>query len=425
MPYADPIIAAGRLIPNNLGLNVSGTGFTRGGQPWRGIGINHFALFLNELQDMGVGGIGGYSADMTAIKQTWGLPFIRFAVGPYDRTSWNALFRTNKSAFYAKLDAIVAKAEALGVGLMPVLLWDVLGFCQMTYDRYGTEDLPPKLADKSSNLWAMFSEYVSEVVTRYRSSPAIWAWCLGNEIANKLGPEYYSGWIPDGSTAAWMNWGTRPGGGTYPAGSFMSMRQWTDWTSNAVQLINNLDGYGRYVSSGTPIGNSFAVGAQTANTLTADTLAQWQNAAYNLPWVVYEDQSFPIICRHIYPLTTGDAMFFNGAQKTGPEVVALCKAWADSVNRPFVLEEFGATCHGDTVDQVTPQDGVSIAAEATNWTAMLNSVMTNNIQVSAAWNYGGNFSGGSAWMKWKMSDPAKTYQLTALATANQSYRLGW
>lgn len=397
-----------------LGLQVSGTTFTKDGRVFRGLGINHYALALNELDDMGVGGIGGYSADMTAIKQTWGLPFIRCSFGWYYRTSWYNNYYLNKTAYFAKLDLIVSKAEELGVGLIPSLFWSLRGFCDMTFDVYGTLSPMSALSNKSSNAWLLASTFITEIVTRYKSSPAIWAWSLGNEIASSCGPEYFSTWIPDGSSQAFLNWGARPGGGTYTASDMMTMQQYRVFTQNCIELIHSIDTYGRFISSGNALGNSFAVGAQTASTATADTLAQWNSSVLSMPWVKYRDFNFDTVCCHAYPQSLVNGTFFNGSEKTNSELIALHKGWADAANRPFFLEEFGATYHGDPVDQIS----TDLTTETDNFNAALSAISANNIQLASAWNYGGNFAGGSAWMKWKMSDPAKQYQLVALATAN-------
>ena len=410
----DPLLNGALFSSPKLGLQSVGTNYKLNGRNFSGLGINHYALCLNELADMGVGGIGGYSADITAIKRTWGLPFIRTAFGWYDRTSWYTKYYQQKAAYFAALDQVVAKCEAEGVGLMPSLFWSLRGFCDMTFDVYGTLSPMSALSNKSSNAWALMAQYVTEVVTRYKDSPAIWAWDFGNETVSSCGPEYYPTWVPDGTTYAFLNWGARPGGGTYTAADMLSMQQWRVVTQNVIELIRSIDPYGRFISSGTAMGNSFAVNTQTSNTLTADTLAQWNSSVLNMPWVIYRDVNFEGVCGHIYPQSLANSKFYGGAEKTHAELIALSKGWADAANRTFFLQEFGATFHGDPVDETS----VDLATETANFQAALDAIKNSNVQLAAAWNYGGNFAGGSAWMKWKMNDPAKIYQMTMLATAN-------
>jgi len=415
MPYLDALQQGPAYAPKK-GLNVSGIGFKRNGKAFTGLGINHYSLALNSLVDMGVGGIASTYADLRDIKQTWGLPFVRVSFGWYSQSSWYDYYHQQKATYFAKIDELVANAEALGVGLIPALFWNLKGFCDMTYDVYGTYSPMSQLGNKSSNAWILASTFITEVVSRYKDSPAIWAWGLGNEIVNADGPEYHSSWAPDGSKAAWLNWGTRPGGGTYLATDKMTMAQWRDFSRNCIELINSLDPYGRFISGSSPIGNSFAVTAQTTDSLGADNLAKWNSAANGLPWVIYREQNFDTVCNHIYPHLVSNGMFFSDGGKTHGELIALTKGWADAYGKPFFLEEFGSTYHGDPVDQTS----VDLATEAANFQAALDAIRTNNVQLGAAWNYGGNFSGGPAWMKWKMSDPTKRYQLEMLALANAS-----
>jgi len=406
-----------------LGLRAYGNQFVKGDRVFRGIGVNHFALLLRQV-DSALGTAVDYSADMTAIKQTWGLPFIRLAAGWYSRSTWFNKWYSAKAAYLAAFDAIVAKAEALGLGLIPCLFWDLKGFTDATYDVYGSRSNLPNLASKSSNAWALASEFVSDIVSRYRSSPAIWGWEIANEATGNTGPEYWPTWALDGTGVdggssplpSSLNWGAPPEGGAYAAGDKMSMANYLKFSNDCKTLIQQLDGYGRIVISGNGQGNSFAVGAQTANSLTADTLAKWNAAVGAMSWPVYRDQSSTVISYHSYPLSLSNSQFFNGAEKTAAQMIALFKGWADAVNKPFFLGEFGATYigHGSQPDEISSTSG----EEATNFNAILSAITANDIQLSAAWNYGGDLAGASTWQYWKMSDATKTYQLTAIAAAN-------
>ena len=83
--------------------------------------------------------------------------------------------------------------------------------------------------------------------------------------------------------------------------------------------IQQADGYGRAVLSGNALGNSFAVGAQTANSLTADTQAKWDSnsATLNMSLAGVPGSSIPD-CQHTpYPSSLYNSpQFFSGAEKT-------------------------------------------------------------------------------------------------------------
>jgi endo-1,4-beta-mannosidase len=73
------------------------------------------------------------------------------------------------------LDDVVRSAEENNVGLIPSFFWagfavpDVVG---EPVNRWG---------DPDSQVHAFMKNYVREVVTRYKDSPAIWGWEFGNE----------------------------------------------------------------------------------------------------------------------------------------------------------------------------------------------------------------------------------------------------
>jgi Cellulase (glycosyl hydrolase family 5) len=419
--FTDPLMAAAVQQSPKLGLQVSGTKFILGGVERRGIGLNHFSLLLRQL-DTTLGPAVDYTADMTTIKQSYGLPFVRFAAGWHSRSAWYNKWYLAKSAYFAAFDAIVAKAEQLGLGLIPTLFWDLRGFSNIVYDVHGSYAAPNTLATSTSQAWALAAEFITDVVGRYRASPAIWGWELGNESVGSIGPEYYSTWLLDGTgvdgvgTAlpSTLNWGAKPGGGNYAAADKFSMAQWQEFTRRAVRLIHTTDGYGRFVASGAGHGNSFAVKAQTTNTISADTLAEW-NSINAQSWFAYRDQAFPVLSTHLYPQNLSNGRFFSGAEKTAGELITLHKGWADAANKPFFLGEFGASyLVAGSPDEIS----TDTASETTNFNEALAAVVSSGVKLSAVWNYGGNLAGSDAWQLWKLADPARVYQLTAIAAAN-------
>lgn len=397
------------------GIQIVGTEFYKDGVPFSGVGINHYALFLNSMVDMGVGGITTPNADIADIANTWGLPFIRFSTNFYDASTIYDNWYDDKTTYYARMDDVFAQAEAHNIGLIPSLFWNLIDFCEVTHTIHGTLSPPSDLADKSSNAWLLVEEYITEFVNRYKDSPSLYAWNLGNEIPNKIGVEYYSGWTPDGTDVAFVDWGDRPGGGNYTTSDMMRMVGWKTFSKNAIDLIRSLDDSGRMISSGTPLGNSFAMNAQTTDTLTADTQTQWADGFNGQPWIIFRDNTFDLTCGHIYPQSDSDSQFFNGSERTHGELIALHKQWSDAHNKAFFLEEFGATYHGDEVDK----DSSDLSSETSNFNQTISAIVNNNIKLAAAWNYGGNLEGASPWMRWKMSDQARIYQLETIAGLNR------
>lgn len=406
-------------MPPSLGLQTRGTKFYRKGKEWRGIGLSHFSLAVNSFIDLGVGGIRSGAADMDDIL-SYDLPFVRLAFGGYDRYSWQYWWN-NRSTWYGKLDAIVAMAESKGLGLIPCLMWDARGLTDLAYYAYGALEGPAKLAVAGSNSRGIFQTLVSEIVTRYRNSPAIWAWEIDNEAFDNCGPSYYKFWAPDGTLNSALgftfDWGKRPDGtSVYTTSDFLNLNTFHDFSRWAVETVKRADGYGRFVANGTAMGTSYAVTAQTTNSSAADTLAQWNSAVDGMSWPACRDRTSDTICIHVYPQKPNGLVFWGGQPNTIGPIIAKHKAWADAANKPFYLGEFGATYHGDPVDKYS----TDLASEKTNFAEALAAVVANDVRLSTVWNYDGNYSGASTWMKWPLNKADRRYQLDAIAAANAS-----
>jgi hypothetical protein len=342
----------------------------------------------------------------------------------YDRSSWLNGWYLNRDAYFVALDRAVEAAEKYGIGLVPVLAWSLRSFTDTVWPVNGVFEGPNKLADSSSYSWALFVEFITEIIDRYKFSPAIYWWELSNEPTGVLGPEYFSTWPVDGTgvdggaaSLAFINWGLRPNGGNYTASDKMSLPDWLKFTDRATRLIKQLDPHKRMVTSGCGQGNSFAVKTITTNTIAADTLAEWNGSSNTgfTSWPDYRDKYFDAHTNHVYPLSTSNVRFFNGAEQTGAQMIALHKGWADAAKKPFFLGDFGASYVVGSPDEVSTSAG----NEATEFNSLLASIVLNNVQLSAAWNFGGNLT-GQVWAKWVMNDASRRYQLEAIATQNAS-----
>lgn len=414
------------------GIQVVGNKFYKDGREFSGLGVCHWQSFIGELLD-NVGPASNYLVDLPAIKQTWGLSHVRVCLGFFRAEDLYNEWYLNKANYYAKLDDYIAEAERLNLGLVLYFSPNFVAFVKTCYYIYGESDTPKNLAYKWSNAWELFASFVTEIVTRYKNSPSVYAWELANEPANKIGPEYRLEWAVDGITSpTWTSFGTKPEGGTYLPTAKMTMPQWQQFSFNFVNLIKSIDHTGRFIAMGAALGNSFAVGVQAAATFDADTFDMWNTGTAfteRLPWVAFRDKHYDVITSHIYPQVSSETWtndiaqrrYFLDERKTGAELIALHKGWADSVNKPYFQEEFGATYHGDPVDNTS----VDLATETANFNALLGAIIDNDIKMASAWNYNGDITtprpdGLPDWTRWELKAPSRVYQLEALATANAS-----
>ena len=138
--------------------------------PFHGIGVNYYDAFTRTLDPTPRTNYDAGFRELAARK----IPFARFSAGGYWPRDW-ALYQTNRSEYFARLDGVVKSAERHGIGLIPSLFWQISAVPDLVGEpcnRWG---------DTNSRTIAFMRAYTGELVTRYTKSPAIWGWEFGNE----------------------------------------------------------------------------------------------------------------------------------------------------------------------------------------------------------------------------------------------------
>jgi hypothetical protein len=162
--------AAGAPAAEGLSVDAQGRLLLRG-RVYRGLGVNYYDAFVRSL-----GAVPGRDVEAGfRVLAEHGIPFARFSAGGYWPVDWG-FYRTNAAAHWERLDRVVAVAERTGVGLIPSLFWHpptVSDLAGEPVDQWGNPD-------SATHRW--MRDYTREVVTRYRRSPAVWAWEFGNEF---------------------------------------------------------------------------------------------------------------------------------------------------------------------------------------------------------------------------------------------------
>jgi len=154
-------------------VSLAGDGsLLKGGVPYRGFGINFFSAFSRTLEDPND---TTYREGFVELA-TRNIPFVRFMACGFWPVDWQ-LYLEDREEYFKRLDDVVRAAEETGIGLIPSLFWypasvsDVVGEPR---NRWG---------DTASKTHQFMRDYVREIVTRYRGSPAIWIWEFGNEFS--------------------------------------------------------------------------------------------------------------------------------------------------------------------------------------------------------------------------------------------------
>ena len=158
--HARPAVDGRRLTVGDGGVLL------HDGVPFRAIGVNYVPEF---------DGTAARRPQFAALA-AHGIPFARFiATGFYP--SQLAEYEERREVYLGVLDEIVAAAEESGIGLIPSLFWHTSAV--------------PDLVDEPRNQWGnpdsetigFMRQYTRDIVSRYRYSPAIWAWEFGNEYS--------------------------------------------------------------------------------------------------------------------------------------------------------------------------------------------------------------------------------------------------
>lgn len=160
------------------GLTMVNGKLYKDGAAYRGIGVNYCDLFQAMLSFPEYPGQTTYRT-LEGLRYLGenGIPFVRFWACGFWPIDWDLYFQ-DKAEWFGRMDLLVATAEEAGVGLIPDLFW--------------RSETIPNLVDEYRDQWVnpdsqvrqFMSNYVAEVVDRYKDSPAIWGWEFANELSN-------------------------------------------------------------------------------------------------------------------------------------------------------------------------------------------------------------------------------------------------
>ena len=154
-----------------LGLYVEQGTLMRNGSEFRAMGINYSSAWYDVLKDPETLEV---AEGFRILKQDYGIPFIRLSGGPFAHTSWK-LYVEDPEEYLRRFDVLVKHAEEQGIGLIPSLFWYVVTMPDLQGEPVTA------LGDPDSKCRTFMRQYIRDLVGRYKDSPAIWGWEVGNE----------------------------------------------------------------------------------------------------------------------------------------------------------------------------------------------------------------------------------------------------
>jgi hypothetical protein len=380
------------------GLIVQGTKLFRGGQEYKGIGCNFYdALDHKDLRLQ------------LSILKDYGVPFIRFdfgsfGVGRSSSDGWRR-YLSDQKRWYGIRDDCVAAAEAVEIGLIPSLFWYFKTLPELMAFIYESPDSYEEWGRVNSNTRNFMRKITHEVVDRYRASPSVWGWEIGDEYLDVIFAKSI-GTTPDAANSL----------------ETVGIRALTEIFNEWSSIVQSVDRSGRLLSSGLSLASSRINGLVTGSHRTPDSLDEWMNiptaeGSFPAPIVLNPASAFNSISTHIYQAPNVAGSWFRGGPHLGPSgLITLHKQIADSYGRPVFLGEFGSLQGQLGQNGVGDTDGTK-QGEIRYYEEMVETIISAGIQLSAVWNYG--YLPNNHVTKWNINPGSdREYMLKSIAGAN-------
>jgi hypothetical protein len=384
-------LTVGAQLPaDSDGLTVVNGMFMKDGHPFYGVGINYFNVLIRMT------GLAGSPPDLSPESYRQGfetlrkyeIPFIRFCAGGFYPKDWD-LYLKDKKAYFRIFDRLVMDAEKKEIGLIPSLFWNfpaVPDLAGEPLDQWGNPD---------SKTIAFMRQYTTEVVSRYKDSPAIWGWEFGNEYLHAVVPQ------PElGRGAVAPHLGT-PSERT-ARDKMLRPIIWTAYRefSKTVRSIDKT----RPVFTGDTVPRPAAFHIWKESSWRMDSQEEWQSV------FLKDNESMNTLSVHFYYYSRQDEIRDSGLMEFGPEdQLEFMMKTARSSGKPLYIGEFGAAAKEKTEEE-----------ERRQFELMLGLLVTNQVQLSALWNF--DFEDPDQ-VLWNITEKNhRAYMLEALRTANRKMR---
>jgi len=365
-----------------LGLAVARDGtLLRDGKPFRGIGVNYFDAFYRTLRNPADTSYFEGFAELARHR----IPFARFMACGFWPNDWE-LYAVDRPRYFHILDGVVRAAEQNGIGLIPSLFWHSATVPDIVGEPRGEWGNP------QSKTHAFMRQYVREVVTRYRSSPAIWGWEFGNEYSLDA----------DLPNAAEHRPKIVPDRGTPEARS-----ERDDLTHDALavalaafaQEVRKHDRR-RIISSGNSLPRPSAWHQWKEKTWAQDSEEQFAER-------LRLDNPDPVNTLSVHVYEPKEKRF--GRETPVEELLRLSVDIAVRAKKPLFIGEFGAPTVGPEAEKGAKE----------RLAALIAAIEKTGVPLAALWVY--DFAGQAK--DWSVtSRNARSWQLAAIAEANQRLR---
>ena len=139
------------------------------GTKFYGMGLN----FFDGYSRTSCPNIEGYEDSLKKISEN-NIPFIRLMFGEYYAINIRKYLDDPKD-YFKRMDDFVQAAEKYKIGIIASLFWWLPGVPDLMGESVSS------IGNPNSKTVSFAKKYTHDIVTRYKDSPALWGWEIGNE----------------------------------------------------------------------------------------------------------------------------------------------------------------------------------------------------------------------------------------------------
>ena len=141
------------------------------GKPYYSMGVNLYDAFLVYLR--GSSDQNHVEKEFKQLKESK-IPVARISMCGYNSSEFND-YMEYKDFYFSCIDKVIGYAEKYQIGIVFDLCWAIDAIPDYVW-AYRSD-----IGDANGEVVKTAKKYVADVVTRYKNSPAVWAWEIGNE----------------------------------------------------------------------------------------------------------------------------------------------------------------------------------------------------------------------------------------------------
>lgn len=366
-------------VQTSQGLHVETDGtLTLAGKPFYGMGLCFYDGFLRTIRN------AKYSPYAPSLKKIAAskIPFIRV---PFSGFWPNELkvYQTKPEQYFREMDLFVKTCEENKIGIIADLFWTKFSVSDVVGESVN------QIGNPASKTMEYTRKYVRDVVGRYKDSPAIWGWEIGNEF-NLAADLDKQGEPPLGYPYVLASKGTPAQRG--PADRITSQDVEVYFTE-VEKVIRGIDAY-RMISNGTADFRANQYHLRAHRTWTNDSEDELKAIMD-----VFSPRTVSVISVHVTLDKDKDGMSqkrFNRVVEI-EELLGIYVKLAKQSNKVLYMGEF----HGDT---------------DANFIRKVDAIKASGMQLSSLWNF------GDAASEKTKSFSDDSFMFTRTAEANQHYR---